>query len=140
MDCPCRLARLGTGVTLSASARAHPRHASSSTQLPRALLTSICAIAAWFAWRRTRFFGNTAPLIVFLVLLVMAILLPENGACVILFASLPFLLLFVAGVFADLIESKLQAPALVVIFAIIAAQAAYSIASLIRMYSRLPGS
>jgi hypothetical protein len=107
---------------------------------PGALLTFPIAFAAWIAWPRTRFFGNTAPLIVFLFLLAMGIFLPENGAGAILFASLPLLLLFVAGVFADLVESKFQAPALAVIFAIIAAQAAYSIASLVRMYSRLPGS
>ena len=59
---------------------------------------------------------------------------------VVLFATLPFLLLFSAGVFADLIESKLQPAALAVIFAILAAQAAYSVASLVRMYSRLPGA
>jgi hypothetical protein len=103
---------------------------------PGALLAFFCAIAAWCASRRTRFFGNTAPLIVFLLLLAMGILFPANGGRAILFASLPFLLLFIAGVFADLIEGKLQAPALGVIFAVIAAQAAYSIASLMRMYSR----
>jgi hypothetical protein len=107
---------------------------------PGALLTFVFAIAAWSAWPRTRFFGNTAPLIVFALLLAMGLLFRESGARTILFAALPFLLLFVAGVFADLIESKLQAPALAVIFAVIAAQAAYSIASLMRMYSRLPGS
>jgi hypothetical protein len=107
---------------------------------PGAMLTFPLAFAAWIVWPRTRFFGNTAPLIVFLLLLAMGILLPENGAGAILFASLPFLLLFIAGVFADLVESKFQAPALAVIFAVIAAQAAYSIASLVRMYSRLPGS
>jgi hypothetical protein len=107
---------------------------------PGAMLTFPIAFVAWIAWPRTRFFGNTAPLIVFLLLLAMGILLPENGAGAILFASLPFLLLFIAGVFADLVESKFQAPALAVIFAVIAAQAAYSIASLVRMYSRLPGS
>lgn len=108
--------------------------------IPGTLLASLCALAAWLAWRRTRFFGNTAPLIVFLFLLAMGIFLPGAGAEIILFAALPFLLLFSAGVFADLIESKLQAPALGVIFAIVAAQAAYSIASLMRMYSRLPGA
>jgi hypothetical protein len=107
---------------------------------PGALLSSVCALIAWLTWPRTRFFGNTAPLLVFGLLLVMGTLLPENGASAILFACLPFLLLFVAGVFADLVESKYQAPALAVIFAVIAAQAAYSIASLVRMYSRLPGS
>jgi hypothetical protein len=108
--------------------------------VPGTLLTSICAFVAWCAWPRTRFFGNTAPLIVFALLLGMGIFLPQNGPGVILFATLPFLLLFSAGVFADLIDSKLQSPAMSVIFAIIAAQAAYSIASLVRMYSRLPGS
>ncbi len=106
---------------------------------PGALLMSGFALAAWCASRRIRFFGNTAPLIIFLLLLGMAVFLPVNGAAVMLFATLPFLLLFCAGVFADLIESKLQAPALAVIFAILAAQAAYSIAGLMRMYSHPPG-
>jgi hypothetical protein len=107
---------------------------------PATLLASVCAIVGWCAWRRIRFFGNTAPLIAFVLLLVMGVLLPQNGASAILFATLPFLMLFSAGVFTDLIESKFQAPALAAIFAIIAGQCAYSIASLIRMYSRLPGS
>jgi hypothetical protein len=107
---------------------------------PGALLASLVSLVAWCSSRRIRFFGNTAPLIVFLFLLAMGIFLPESGAGVTLFATLPFLLLFSAGVFTDLIESKLQAPALAVIFAIVAAQAAYGVAGLVRMYSRLPGS
>ncbi len=108
--------------------------------IPAGLLLFTIVLGAWTASRRIRFFGNTAPLIVFLLLLGIAVVLPINGAGVILFAGLPFLLLFISGVFADLIESELQSPALAVIFAVIAAQSAYSIASLIRMYSRLPGS
>jgi hypothetical protein len=103
---------------------------------PAALLAFGCAIPIWCVWRRSRFFGNTAPLIVFVTLLAMSILFPQNGASAILFATLPFLLLFVAGVFADLIESRLQAPAYAFLFAIIAAQAAFSIVSLVRMFSR----
>ena len=102
------------------------------------MLALVVALVAWCCWRRTRFFGNTAPLIVFAMLLLVGIFFPENGVRTVLFASLPFLLEFVAGVFADLIQSKYQAPALAVIFAIIAAQAAYSVASLIRMYSACP--
>ena len=107
---------------------------------PATLIATFVAFATWCASRRSRFFGNTVPLIVLLLLLAMGIFLPENGAAVTLFSMLPFLLLFSAGVFADLIQSKLQAPALAVIFALVAAQAAYSVAGLMRMYSRLPGS
>jgi 4-amino-4-deoxy-L-arabinose transferase-like glycosyltransferase len=107
---------------------------------PGALLLMLIALPAWLASRRSRFFGNTAPLIIFALLLALGIAMPETGATVTLFASLPFLLLFVSGVFADLIESKWQPMALAVAFAVVAAQAAYSIASLVRMYSRLPGA
>jgi hypothetical protein len=107
---------------------------------PAALLAFFFAAAAWCASRRSRFFGNSAPLIVFVMLLAISILFPQNGASAILIATLPFLLLFIAGVFADLIESRrLQAPALAFLFAVIAAQAAYSITSLVRMYSRPMG-
>jgi len=108
---------------------------------PAALLAFFIAFAAWCASRRSRFFGNTAPLIVFVLLLAMSILFPQSGASAILIATLPFLLLFIAGVFADLIESRrFEAPALAFLFAVIAAQAAYSIVSLVRIYSRPIGS
>jgi hypothetical protein len=103
---------------------------------PGALLLSGVALAAWCAWRRVRFFGNTAPLIVFVLLVAMGLFFPQSGASTVLFASVPFLLLFVAGVFADLIESRWQAPALVVVFAVIAAQAAYSVSGLMRVFNR----
>lgn len=108
--------------------------------VPAATLLVALALAGWCSSRRMRFFGNTAPLIVFALLLVMAVVLPGNNASATLVATLPFLLLFIAGIWADLIESRLQAPAIVVMFAVAAAQAAYSIAALARMYSRLPGS
>lgn len=106
---------------------------------PGALLLSVFAVAAWACWRRARFFGNTAPLLVFFALLILALLFPESGASALLFATLPFLILFVAGVFTDLIESRLQAPAIGVVFAIVFAQAAFSIIGLMRMYSHVPG-
>lgn len=107
---------------------------------PAALVAFGFAIVAWCVSRRSRFFGNTAPLIVFLFLLAISLFFPQSGAGAMLFATLPFLTLFIAGVFSDLVEGRLQAPAHAVIFAVVAAQAAYSIVSLIRMYSRPLGS
>ncbi len=103
---------------------------------PGAVLLSGVAVAAWCAWRRVRFFGNTAPLIVFLLLVAMGLFFPESGASTVLFASVPFLLLFVGGVMADLIESRWQAPALAMVFAVLAAQAAYSVSGLMRVFSK----
>jgi len=103
---------------------------------PGALLLSGVALAAWCAWRRVRFFGNTAPLMVFVLLVAMGLFFPESGASTVFFASVPFLLLFVGGVMADLIESRWQAPALAVVFAILAAQAAYSVSGLMRVFSK----
>ncbi len=103
---------------------------------PGALLLSGVVLAAWCAWRRVRFFGNTAPLMVFVLLVAMGLFFPESGASTVLFASVPFLLLFVGGVMADLIESRWQAPALAVVFAVMAAQAAYSVSGLMRVFSK----
>ncbi len=112
-SCPCRMARLRASVALAASARAHPRAVSSLTRLRRALLTF---------FRRPRRLVRSSPHSLLrqhrpahrlsYCCSPWESFLPENGAGSILFASLPFLLLFSAGVFADLIESKLQAPAL----------------------------
>jgi hypothetical protein len=106
--------------------------------MPGTLLLFFVAFAAWCVWRRARFFGNTAPLLVFGVLLAMAPLFPQSGASAMLFATLPFLLLFVAGVMTDLIQSRWQAPAIGLLFAIVFAQAAFSIIGLVRIFSHHP--
>ena len=85
---PCRMARLRASVSLAASARAHPRSVSSLTRLP-ARCSPFSRPCRLVRSRRIRFFGNTAPLIVFVLLLAMGIFLPENGAGVILFATSP---------------------------------------------------
>ena len=107
---------------------------------PAALLALGFAIVAWCASRRSRFFGKTAPLLVFLFLLAMSVFFPQSGAEAILFAALPFLILFIAGIVADLVEGRLQAPVHAVVFALLAAQAAYSVASLMRLHSHRMGS
>jgi len=107
---------------------------------PAALLAFPIVFIAWCISRRTRYFGNTAPLLIAAALLVMSLLFPQSGAGAILFASLPFLLLFVGGVFTDLIEGRWQAPAIAVVFALLCAQAAYSVVGLMRMLGRSPGT
>jgi hypothetical protein len=64
----------------------------------------VISLATFAAWKRTRYFGNTAPLLIFAVVLYVGLVTPLA-----LFASvwcLPFLFIFIGGIFADLLETK----------------------------------
>ena len=63
------------------------------------------AIATYFLWPRTRYFGNTASGLVALLFIGMAMAHPHVAGAGFLVASIPFLLIFVSGVIADLMET-----------------------------------
>jgi hypothetical protein len=73
--------------------------------LPAGTLMFLIALGTYLAWPRTRFFGNTAPLLTFLLLLLLSLVTPQGVGLTLLFVSLPLMLVFVSGVFADLLES-----------------------------------
>jgi hypothetical protein len=64
------------------------------------------AVATYFLWPRTRYFGNTAPGLVALLFIGMAMANPHVAGAGFLVASIPFLLIFVSGVIADLMETQ----------------------------------
>jgi hypothetical protein len=65
------------------------------------------ALAVYLAWKRTRYFGNTAPLgIAFLLFIVATAAAPQFRGYGFHLAALVFLFVFVAGVFADLLETQ----------------------------------
>ncbi len=63
-------------------------------------------IAAYFAWPRTRYFGNTVPGLVALLFTGLGMAHPDVAGAGFFLASLPFLLIFVCGVVADLMETS----------------------------------
>ena len=69
----------------------------------------VLCILIYFVWRRTRYFGNTAPLIASCILL---LILPGgylNGSGNTLqfpLWAIPFLCVFIGGIFADLLENS----------------------------------
>src|SRR5580700_10115704 len=63
------------------------------------------AIATYLAWPRTRYFGNTAPLLLGLLFIGLGIAHPRVAGAGFLLASVPFLFIFVSGVIADLMET-----------------------------------
>ncbi len=85
------------------------------------------ALALWLAVRRSRYFGNSAPLAVALLLLVLTT--PGVPSEPWLWA-LPFLLLFAAGVFADVFETRYRRLYLALAAALAFAQGLLSVASL----------
>lgn len=73
---------------------------------PALALAFPAAVVAYIAWPRTRYFGNTAPLLVAVLFIVLGIAHPHVAGGGFLLAAMPFLLLFVSGVLADLLETS----------------------------------
>lgn len=90
------------------------------------------SLALYAAQRRSRYFGNTSPLLVGGLLMVLAV--PRLPAAPWLWA-LPFLIAFVGGVFADALETRWRRPFLWIAALLILAQAALCLASLPGMIS-----
>ena len=103
---------------------------------PATGLLFLVALGTYLAWRRARFFGNSAPLIVSLVLLAGGILMAVNVGALFFFYALPFLLVFSAGVFADLFESREPGVAYGIGYGLLLAQIVYSLIGLMRVFSR----
>jgi hypothetical protein len=88
-------------------------------------LAAAAAVALFLAVRRSRYFGNATPLICAVALFLLAGL-DADGAL----WALPFLLTFVAGLFADAYESRRGRLALVAAGAIVLPQALFCVLSL----------
>ena len=73
---------------------------------PALMLALPVALIAHFAWKRTRYFGNTAPLAIAALLFVLANASPNFPGQGFHLVLLVFLFVFVAGVFADLMETR----------------------------------
>ena len=106
------------------------------TAAPAAVITFVVALGTYIGWRRTRFFGNTAPLIIALLALIFGMTLTHAGGELYFFYAVPFLIIFSAGVFTDLVQSKSPAIPAGVVYGAMLAQAVYSIAGLMRIFSR----
>ena len=64
------------------------------------------ALIAYLGWKRTRYFGNTAPLLIGALLLILALGAPNVPGQGFHLTMLVFLFVFVSGVFADLLETQ----------------------------------
>jgi hypothetical protein len=91
------------------------------------------AMIAYMAWRRTRYFGNTAPLLAAVFLLLLALLSPHYPGLGFELVAVPFLFVFVAGVAADLLESRAQSLVLPFMVSLIGAGAVWNVIQLAQL-------
>jgi hypothetical protein len=92
------------------------------------------ALVAYFAWPRARYFGNTAPLLVALLFLALGIAHSQPAASRGFFlASIPFLLIFVSGVLADLMETSARPLVTASVWALVGASVVWSLLALLRV-------
>jgi hypothetical protein len=72
---------------------------------PALALALPVTLIAYAGWKRTRYFGNTAPLLMAVLLLILAMAAPDFPGHGFQLAAVVFLFVFVAGIFADLLET-----------------------------------
>jgi len=88
------------------------------------------AIAVYGVWPRTRYFGNTAPLLVALLFIALGMAHPHVAGAGFLLASVPFLFIFVSGVLADLMETPFRALVTACVWALVVAYVLWSLLAL----------
>jgi len=97
---------------------------------PALALALPVAIVTYAAWPRARYFGNTAPLLVAALFFALGIAHPHLAGAGFLLAAIPFLFVFVAGVLADLLETRFRPLVTACILGMMAAYVAWSLVNL----------
>jgi len=101
-------------------------------RVPGVLLLFLTALITYAVWKRPRYFGPASALIVWVLLMLGGITFPHLGGYDLFLISLPFAYVFVAGVFADLLETRESGIVLGVVFGVLLAHASFSLLGLAR--------
>ncbi len=97
---------------------------------PALVLALPPALFAYLLWRRTRYFGNTAPLLIAGLFLLMSLGWPHYPGLGFQLMAVPFLMLFVAGIAADLLEDMHRSLVLTCLWTLLAANALWNLVEL----------
>jgi hypothetical protein len=101
---------------------------------PAFVLLLPVALAVFLAWPRTRYFGNTAPLLVATLFIALGIAHPRVAGAGFLLASIPFLFIFVSGILADLMETPYRPLVTASVWALVGADILWSLQSLAQVH------
>ena len=98
---------------------------------PALVIALPVTLAVYLAWPRTRYFGNTSPLLVAVLFLVLGLGSPHYPGLGLQLAVLPFLFVFVAGVCADLLETQYRNLVLAMVAGLLMAYAIWNLLALV---------
>jgi len=100
---------------------------------PALVIALPVALIVYCAWRRARYFGNTAPLLVAVLFLLLGLGTPHYPGLGFQFMAVPFLFVFVAGIAADLLETRYRQIAMAAILGLLVANAGWNLWELARV-------
>jgi len=91
------------------------------------------ALITYLAWRRPRYFGNMAPLMIAALLLLLSLVTPHYPGFGFQLIAVPFLFVFVAGIAADLLETGQRDLVMACVCGVLLANAFWNLAELARV-------
>jgi hypothetical protein len=91
------------------------------------------ALIAYVAWKRARYFGNTAPLLIAALFFILSVASPDFPGEGFHLTLMTFLFVFVAGVIADLLESRRGALFSAGMWGLLSAAALWNVVQLARL-------
>jgi len=100
---------------------------------PVLLLAIPAALVAYFAWPRPKYFGNTAPLMLAALFLLLSLGSPHYPGLGFQLIATPFLFVFVAGIAADLLETRQRDLVMACVWGLLLANALWNLAELARV-------
>lgn len=100
---------------------------------PVLVLLAPAALVAYVAWRRTRYFGNTAPLVVCLLFLGLRAASPHEADSIYALIGIVFLFLFIAGIAADFLDTRFRELAFAVLAGLLGANSVWNLIGLARI-------
>lgn len=99
-----------------------------------ALLVAIPAtLITYFVWRRPRYFGNTAPLLIAGLFLLFSLATPHYPGFGFQLMAVPFCFVFIAGIAADLLETRNRELVQACVCGLLAANALWNVLELARV-------
>ncbi len=124
------------GISWRAFAMAQAYHqvlAQLGQSSPALVVALPAALITYLTWPRARYFGNTAPLLVSILFLALAVGMPHYPGLGFQLTAIPFLFVFVAGIAADLMETRHRQIALAGVWGLLVANAAWNLWELARI-------